>query len=117
MVTVSVYGYVQPFKQLAVNILETVLATNTLILLLLRHTKIISDELGSLGNQPLVNETGSCRDGVEGVTGISWLLLPVYYMPLIISCSAGAVWAAFRIRLAAEQSVQKKNFLFYAYRV
>ena len=97
MITAAVYSYVQPFKQLAVNVLETVLSINTIILLLLRNTSTIRDDLSSLGRQLSLNET-LCQDEVKGVTDFSWLLLPVYYLPLIISCTSGGVWAVLKGR-------------------
>jgi hypothetical protein len=97
MITAAVYSYVQPFKQLAVNVLETVLSINTIILLLLRNTSTIRDDLSSLGRQLSLNET-LCQDEVKGVTDFSWLLLPVYYLPLVISCTSGGVWGVLKGR-------------------
>ena len=96
MITVAVYGYIQPFKHLAVNILEIVLSINTLILLLLRNTENIEDSLGTLGQQPL--HSGGCQDEVEGVTDFVWLLLPVYYLPLLMFCTVGLGWGFLRVR-------------------
>lgn len=96
MISASLYGFVQPFKHLAVNILETVLSINTLILLLLRNTDIIEEDLGSLSQQP--EHTSTCQDKVEGLTAFTLLLLPLYYLPLIIGCTVGGVWIAFQVR-------------------
>lgn len=97
MITAALYSYIQPFEQLHVNILETVLSINTLILLLLRNTQDISDNLDTLKKQSPQNGT-VCQDDVRDVTAFSWLLLPVYYLPLIICCIAGGVWAYIKIR-------------------
>jgi len=35
---------------------------------------------------------------VDGVTDFSWLLMIFYYLPPIISCSAGGVWLGVKIR-------------------
>ena len=94
MITAAVYGHMQPFKQFAVNVLETVLSINTIILLLLRNTRTIGDILGS----PKSFDTTACEDNVKSVTDFSWLLLPVYYLPLVISCTVGGVWAVLRGR-------------------
>ena len=94
MITAAVYGHMQPFKQLAVNVLETVLCINIITLLLLRNTETIKDNLGSLESF----NTTVCEDNVKGVTDFSWLLLPVYYLPLVITCSVGGVWAVLRGR-------------------
>ena len=97
MITAAFYGHTQPFKQLAVNVLETVLSINTIILLLLRNTHTIRDSFDSLGDQKLYNET-LCQDEVKGVTAFSWLLLPVYYLPLVICCTVGGVWAIYSLK-------------------
>ena len=94
MITAAVYGHTQPFKQFAVNVLETVLSINTIILLLLRNTRTIRDILGS----PESFDTTACEDNVKGVTDFSWLLLPAYYLPLVITCTVGGVWAVLRGR-------------------
>lgn len=97
MITAALYSYIQPFEQLHVNILETILSINTLILLLLRNTEDISDTLGTIERQLPQNEM-DCQDDIRGVTDFSWLLLPVYYLPLIICCTAGGVWVYIKIR-------------------
>ena len=98
MITGAVYGYIQPFKHLAVNIIETVLSINTLVLLLLRNTGTIEENLGTLGDQSNDDRGRVCRDSVEGVTGFVWLLVPVYYLPLVLFCTVGTVWIALRVR-------------------
>ena len=94
MITAAVYGHTQPFKQFAVHVLETVLSINTIILLLLRNAKTIKDNLGSSESF----NTTVCEDNVKGVTNFSWLLLPVYYLPPVICCTVGGVWAVLRGR-------------------
>ena len=113
MISSSVYGFVQPFQHLAVNILETVLSINTLILLLLRNTDIIEEDLGSLSQQPEHAET--CQDKVEGLTAFTLLLLPLYYLPLMIGCSIGGVWITFQVRWVVIQSVSTYGGHYYAY--
>lgn len=99
MITMAVYGYVQPFRQLAVNILEVILSINTIVLLLLENTETIRDDLDSTLNLAADGLQGSgCQDEVDGVTDFSWLLMVFYYLPLIISCCAGGVWLAVKIR-------------------
>lgn len=100
MITAAVYGHVQPFKQLAVNVLETVLTINTIILLLLKNTETIRDNLSSLSlgkklphNKTIPHNEAHFQDELKDVTDFSWLLLPVYYLPLFISCTVGGVWA------------------------
>ena len=97
MVITATYIYVQPFKQTVVNILEAILSINTLILLLIRNTDVIRDSLDSFEQQPPRNKT-ICQDDVEGVTDFSWLLLPDYYLPLVICCTVGGVWVVLKGR-------------------
>ena len=99
MITAALYGYIQPFKDLAVNILETALSINTLVLLLLRNTDTVEESLGHLGEQSAADsQTNVCRDSVDGVTDLAWLLLPLYYLPLAVFCITGVVWISLRVR-------------------
>ena len=97
MITAAVYGHTQPFKQFAVNVLETVLSINTIILLLLKNTETIRDNLSSLSlvphNETIPHNKTHFQDELKGTTDFSWLLLPVYYLPLVIACTVGGVWA------------------------
>lgn len=97
MIMAVLYSYIQPFEELHVNVVETVLSINTLILLLLRNTEDIRENLGTLNKQSSQNGT-VCQDEVNGVTDFSWLLMPVYYLPLIICCTVGGVWVFVRVR-------------------
>ena len=95
MITAAVYGYIQPFTHTAVNILESSLSINTLVLLLLRNTGTIEENLGTLGKQS--GHKRSC--GVEGVTDFAWLLMPMYYLTLLVFCAVGTVWTTLTVRL------------------
>ena len=66
--------------------------SGSLVLLFLRNTDTIEDVLSSLGTQPSRDNTTICHDEVEGVTDFAWLLLPVYYLPLVALCTVGGVW-------------------------
>ena len=98
MIITTTYGYVQPYKHRKVNILETALSINTLILLLLRNTRILEETLGSLGELTVKNESAPCQDSVVGVTQFAWLLMPAYYLPLIILCVVCTTWTIFKAR-------------------
>lgn len=101
MVLIAVYGYFQPFKATAVNILEVVLSVDTIILLLLRRTETIEDALGmsSVVQIQSRNESDTdCVGEVKGITDFTWLLFPLYYLPLLISCAAAVVWIALELK-------------------
>ena len=114
MISSSLYGFVQPFQHLAVNILETVLSINTLILLFLRNIDTIEEDLGSLSQQP--EHASTCQDKVEGLTAFTLLLLPLYYLPLMIGCTVGGVWIAFEVRWVVIQSFSMCNIVCSNYR-
>ena len=98
MITAAVYGYLQPFKETGVNIIETGLSINTLILLLLRNTDKVEESLGTLEEQSDFDENSSCQDSVDGVTDFVWLLLPLYYLPLVAFGTVGVIWISLRVR-------------------
>ena len=103
MVMISLYGFMQPFRIKLINILEVVIAIDTIILLLLRRTQTVTDVLGRITvADSSVNGTSSvddCSDyAAESVTGVTWLLLPFYYLPLVISCLVAVVWVGLQIK-------------------
>ena len=99
LVMITVFGYLQPYEDMYCNALEFVLSVNVLVLLLMRNTEQISDELQVLPQQTSnMTTVGTCRRAVEGVTGFSWLLFPFYYFPPVVFLTAGATWVTFNIR-------------------
>ena len=79
-VIIVVYGFLQPYKNMYNNVLESFLSLDVFILLLLRNTEQISDELQIL---PLNNFTANECTVISGVTGFTWLLLPFYYASVV----------------------------------
>lgn len=74
----------------AVNILDVFLASNILILLLLRNTQYMKDtfeEFPSVGTAALYG----CGAGSE-LTNFSIILTPLYYLPLLVAIFALLVW-------------------------
>ena len=78
-----VFGILQPYKQKIPVIIEMVIAVDIIVLLLLRNTKQIQDDLQTLR---IHNETAGSEDGcsseIEGITRLTVLLLPFFYFPL-----------------------------------
>ena len=77
----GVFGFLQPYENVYCNVLESLLSLDVLVLLLMRNTEQISDQLQVL---PQNNITASQCADISGVTGLSWLLLPFYYFPVIV---------------------------------
>ena len=103
LVMITVFGYLQPYKDMYCNALEFVLSLNVLVLLLMRNTEQISDELQVLPQQTSnMTTVGACRRAVEGVTGFSWLLFPLYYFPPVVFITASATWVTFKMRYVSK---------------
>ena len=92
------YGFTQPFKQKAANILEVVLSIDAIILLLLRETTTVEDEMGmpSIIDASHISSSSStsegCTDELQDITDFAWLLFPFYYFTLIVTCGAAVTW-------------------------
>ena len=93
----SIYGYIQPYKDMISNVLEVVLAVDVLVMLMMKNTDLIRDSL--IGIRPhLVNTTTTCIEGgnVQGISPLVILLTPFYYLPLVITVAVGVVWTAYK---------------------
>jgi hypothetical protein len=77
----------------AVNILDVFLASNILILLLLRNTQYLADTFEEL---PILtsSSSGGCSGGGSELTLFTIILTPFYYLPLLVGVSALLVWLA-----------------------
>lgn len=76
----------------AVNILDVFLASNILILLLLRNTQYVEDNYEEL---PFVETAPSSLYGCgvgSGLTSFAIILTPLYYLPLLVAISTLLVW-------------------------
>lgn len=97
MIILALYGFVQPFRSRAANILEVVFSVDVLILLLLRETTTIEDEVGTSSIIDSVEiSSGSsgdeCKDEIKSITDFAWLLFPFYYFSILITCVVGIIW-------------------------
>ena len=97
-VIMTVFGFLQPYKSVYCNILEALLSLDVLVLLLLRNTEQITDQL-QVPTELSSNGTAG-RECVEeeGITGFSWLLFPLYYFPLVVFLIATTIWIVFCVR-------------------
>ena len=92
---IAVFGFLQPYENMYCNVLESLLSLDVLVLLLMRNTEQISDQLQVL---PQNNITASQCADISGVTGLSWLLLPFYYFPVIVLVLVCSVVVTCRVR-------------------
>ena len=83
-VIIAVYGCVQPYKDTLTNILEIFVQVDFLILVFLWATPHISEEFFVF--KPPSNSTsshGECAGDTKGVAEIVWILMPIFYLPLV----------------------------------
>ena len=83
----TLYLFVQPYKFWVANILEAVLAVDALVMLLMVSTASIMDVLAPLELTKLSVNEDNCPDPVSGVTNLTAVLTPLYYLPLLILVS------------------------------
>lgn len=85
MIIFGVYTFVSPYKAISINILECLLCTILILVILLRNTANIVEELLVLvtdSNKQIVD--GSCDSDSSGVTRLTALLTPFYYLLLVV---------------------------------
>ena len=90
MLVVMLYGYVQPFKSTLSNVVETVLAVDTLILLILSNTSQLRDSGSSL-SLFTTSINGCTQTESHGITDLVALMTVFYYFPLLVLLVAVAV--------------------------
>ena len=86
-----VFGTLQPYKQKIPIITEMVVAVDVIIMLLLRSTKQIQDDLQTLPLQNAITEE-KCSTDIEGITNLTILLLPFFYFPLAVLLVCTTIW-------------------------
>jgi len=80
-VIIAVFGFLQPYKNVCNNILESLLSLDVLVLLMMRNTQHITEQLQVL---PHSNITANGCTDVNGVTEFTWLVSPFYYAPVAV---------------------------------
>ena len=92
----AVHGYVQPYRDLLTNLLEIAVNVNFLILLLINKTPYFYDDLFVFSPH---TEDDEC-DGIHNnIAQVSWIFMPVYYLPLIGACVTASLLAILYFRL------------------
>lgn len=95
LVIIAVFGFVKPYNSMIGNILETAFAVDIMVLLFLRNTQQIKDKLQVLQLRNL--SSNECEDPVEGITNLTTLLLPFYYIPLAVTLTAVLMWSGMAV--------------------
>ena len=95
-------GYVGPYSDKISNHIELVLSSNVLLLLLLRNTEQLKEDLKHIPFQDgqKLESLRKCAQGVEvkEASGIAWLLFVFYYLPLLAALVGVILWISYRIR-------------------
>ena len=98
-IILAVYGYAQPYKSRTANLLEIVTLTNFILLLLLREAPdVIDTHFRFPGADHDIHTHGDCMHMPDGISYISWILFPFYYIPVILFSVALTVYATLAIR-------------------
>jgi hypothetical protein len=93
-IMLAIYGLIQPYKSKLTNVLELVVQINFIILLALESTSFLRDTYNTFPPPPKMQtiaqlnttsaEGSACEDAPMGISGLSKILLPFYYLPLLL---------------------------------
>ena len=97
VVMVTGTGFLKPYKSMLANVLDVALGVDTFILLALRNTVDLEDILHIMPAQSLGAKNNTCAEP-EGHTPFALLLIPFYYLPLLVALLALIVWTASLLR-------------------
>ena len=85
MMTIAVYAYVLPYKEMFVNVIELLFQLILLIFLMLRSTEYIIDKYLRFPDQNLEDDRNMTRCSNEtGMANLTWILFPFAYLPLVV---------------------------------
>lgn len=112
---ITISGFVKPYSDKISNYVEIFLAINVLLLLLLRNTEQLNEELKHVpaNKREQLNQLRSCVDEVEyeGATKFVWLLFIFYYLPLLMSLVGVILWTAYKLRYVELHILTEQNLL------
>ena len=97
-VNVTVYGYIQPYKSLLANLLEIAVNINFLFLLLINSTSFFHEDMFTFSDISSNSTSSDCGSSIAGIAHVSWLLMPVYYLPILGLSITAAMFAIHFIR-------------------
>ena len=96
----TVHGYLQPYRALLANLLEIAVNVNFLLLLLISTTHYFYDDLFIF---PTHNENTECASSLNSIAQVSWILMPVYYLPVLGACVTVTVLTIVFFRYVRQQ--------------
>lgn len=85
MIIFAVYTFVFPYENFSVNVVECLLCILLILIILLRNTAYILEEFLALvtdSDEQIVD--GSCNSDSSGITRLTALLTPLYYLLLVV---------------------------------
>lgn len=95
----TVFGYIQPYRSQLANLLETAIHINFLFLLIINATSFFHNDLFIFSSGSLTDGSSeSCTGSLAGIAHVTWILMPVYYLPVIGACVTATVLAVLLIR-------------------
>lgn len=101
MVVITVCSFCKPYKSLYVNVLDLVLACNTLIMLMLRNTTYLEEQYQvfdeSVENSRRVMNSELCIERFTTITNMALVLTPFYYLPLAIGVAVFVCWTTYHV--------------------
>ena len=99
-IIITVYGFVQPYKSQTANFLEMGVQVNFLVLLLIKATSNIHELYFTFPPLLQSNMTSEpeCVDSPRGIAPITWILMPLYYLPLLVLTVVACVYLVLYIR-------------------
>ena len=102
----TVYSYIQPYRSRLANHLELATNLNFLLLLIISATSFFTDDFFYFPSLTDVTEStdGAAHCGsVEGIAVVSWILMPFYYLPVLMALITTAVLASLYVRYIYKQ--------------
>jgi hypothetical protein len=99
-VSATLYTYCQPYRSRLANFLETAVNLNFLFLLLINTTSFFHDDFFTFPSLTLNSaDSADCAAGsLSGIALVSWILMPLYYLPVLGACATAAVLLVLFIR-------------------
>ena len=97
----TIYSFIQPYRSRLANHFEIAVNLNFLLLLTISSTSFFTDDFFFFPSFADVTEsTGgeSYCGSVEGVAVVSWVLMPFYYLPVLVAVVTVAVLVALHVR-------------------
>ena len=99
MAYLCAYAFIQPYKSTVVNLVEVLLCVDLLVMMLIVGDSAIIEEL-LYSHTTQLSVSQSNQDGciVTGFTSFASLMIPFYYLPLLVGvvCAVISVASLFR---------------------